>query len=216
MAERRVYNDESGFHVGMRWILRLVLSNGESVPISNHTSFGPPNDARAEPKDEPGLALLRVIETARSEWRSAPEGACALGSEIWASTYGDSVERMLFSPRVNWLTRAAAAILFAQHGTSYARVRLEHVASSTANPAFRRLLRHLRASRSPAKVAAALIAIANQSRDAARARSLAVRVIESKYFTLVALSIGAVGTAILPCSWHRRAALVRTRYLAAK
>jgi hypothetical protein len=197
VAERRVHKDESGFRVAVRWILQLMLANGESVPISNHTSFGPLNDARAEPMDEPGRALLRVIETARSEWRRAPRAPSALGSEIWASTYGDGVERLLFSPRAKWLSRAAAAILFAQHDTSYARVRLEHVASTTANPAFRRLLRQLRASRGQAKVAAALIAIANQSRDEGRARPLAVRIIESKYFILVALSISAIGAATL-------------------
>lgn len=197
VCERRVHKEESGFRVAARWMLQLVLANGESVPISNHTSFGPLNDARAQPMDEPGRALLCVIETARSEWRCAPRAPSALGSELWSSTYGDSIERVLFSPRVNWLARAAAAILFAQHGTSYAKVRLAHVASSTANPAFRRLLRQLRASRGQASVAAALIAIANQSQDECRTRPLVVRIIESRYFILAALSVGAIGAATL-------------------
>ncbi|HEY3256193.1 MAG TPA: hypothetical protein VGJ91_19680, partial [Polyangiaceae bacterium] len=171
--------------------------SGEWVPISNHTSFGPVNDARADPKDEPGRALLRVIETARSEWQRAPRAPSALGGEIWASAYGDSVERMLFSPRVSWLSRAAAAILFAEQGTSYARQRLEQVAASTANPAFRRLLRQLRAARGQTRVAAALAAIANQNRDAGRARPLLVRVIESEFFILLALTISAIGAVTL-------------------
>jgi hypothetical protein len=195
--QQRTHCDDGGFRIGRRWTLRLVLSSGESVPISNHTSFGQLNDAHADPKDEPGRALLRVIETARSEWQRAPRAPSALGSELWESAYCDSVERILFSPRVSWLSRAAAAVLFAQHGTSYARERLEHVAASTANPAFRRLLRHLRASRGEASVAAALAAIATQSRDAGRARPLLVRVIESEFFILLALTISAIGAATL-------------------
>jgi hypothetical protein len=145
----RTQADEAGgFRIARRWNLGLVLSTSESVPLSNHATFGPLDDAHADPQDEPGRALVRVIETARTEWQRAPT---APNGEIWASAYGDSLERILFSPRVSWLSRAAAAILFARPGTSYAKERLRHVAASMANPAFRRLLRHLRASRGEAR-----------------------------------------------------------------
>jgi len=192
---RSCEDEAGGFRMARRWNLGLVLASGESVPISNHTSFGPLDDAHADPQDKPGRALVRVIETARSEWRRAPSVPSALGAEIWASSHGDSLELILFSPRVSWLSRAAAAILFAQPGTSYAKERLRHVAASTANPAFRRLLRHLRASRGEASVAAAFAAIVNQSRH--RTRPLLVRVIESEFFILLALTVSAIGAAAL-------------------